>query len=1102
MTINADDVATVIKTLGAILVSFISKRLRFRPIQMFTLLFFLAPSAFGGVVKGNIERTWTDAGYVYIRGWACHQGINQSTNVHLYLGGSAGRGTMVAAARANVANESAVNRACGTSTARHRFQFKLTKHSMLPHRGKSIYVHGIKLNNTSANNLLNKSGQLSIDKFPNQSVIGYGGSVFESGDNIIFTGWTCQPNVKQELAVHIYVGGTNIAQGRTTQSHEQGVTNHCGNTGKRHRYKISVPKSQLAAHRGKGVYPYGLSAVPGYPNRRLLNGGRYSIPNFTQRMNLSQVPKTNGDTIIPAGVEAVLDGDYVTGLLRINGKLTCPTTGNHSIRATAIVVAGELNCGTNANPVVGRIKFRLRGNRRIQMPMTMNGMTMNHDMGIKTFAVINGGKVRMHGHKGKSFWVHLSKQADNTSNVIELTSGVNWRAGDQIAIAPSDFDFTQSEEFTITERIASNKYRLNRKPTYVHTGVNKSYSNGSQSWVLKSRAEVGNLTRHIVIETEGDVTSNSVPEANRYIGAHMMVMRGGLAQIEAVEFNRMGQAGEMARYPFHWHRAGNVNGQFIRDSSVHHSFQRCITVHGTNHALVHNNVCYDHRGHGIFLEDGNEVYNQISNNLVINSKRAYRGRALLESDYRFYNGNTSTPTTGFKMRRFSPPASYWISNPKNNVVNNVAAGSHGTGFWMSFEDRRICNPDECSNPARTNTMAFNNNLARGVDVGMTWDGARGTVSPNNPNNPDDRKLENVLYSPPNMPTFTGNQVIKAKHSAFYTRSQPLNFSRTVSSDAAWHHFHAYNIRIYDSLLVGFGPRQSGLGDHRLGELANSGGHRGVILYDGPFELTRVHFADFSTSRKTTVINGVTRDITAMPFGTIGGADKFTNRVRGLTFSPEPFRRVDFTDEIGKGWMDWQVSQSILDIDGSLSGESNAMVVPKHRFNFRGDCVSENSWDAFICPAENYKIGTLLIHDLSPGGTSNFFWFNTIRNNSAESHPSVPEVGSMHVKVNLMRDQNYKIDFENQSGHLRRLMFHTERSGETSPVFEIINLAQNDCRIEGAQGKSSVTAVRNSSTSAYYRQGRTLTVKLVPDHQDGKFNRAIRSYRVHKRILCN
>src|SRR5512139_1825664 len=56
--------------------------------------------------------------------------------------------------------------------------------------------------------------------------------------------------------------------------------------------------------------------------------------------------------------------------------------------------------------------------------------------------------------------------------------------------------------------------------------------------------------------------------------------------VEGVELNRMGQHLELARYPFHWHLAGDVKGQYIRNAAIHDTYNRCVTVHGTHNLAI------------------------------------------------------------------------------------------------------------------------------------------------------------------------------------------------------------------------------------------------------------------------------------------------------------------------------------------------------------------------------------------------------------------------------------------------------------------------------------------------------------------------------------
>lgn len=123
------------------------------------------------------------------------------------------------------------------------------------------------------------------------------------------------------------------------------------------------------------------------------------------------------------------------------------------------------------------------------------------------------------------------------------------------------------------------------------------------------QAEVGLLTRRFVIQ--GDINSEptdispircsgygytSYPCGNSFrtgFGAHVIIQnQGALAKVSGVEFFRVGQTNFDGRYPIHWHMVDDGKGSFVRDSSFHRSYFRCVTLHGTNEVLVSRNVAF------------------------------------------------------------------------------------------------------------------------------------------------------------------------------------------------------------------------------------------------------------------------------------------------------------------------------------------------------------------------------------------------------------------------------------------------------------------------------------------------------------------------------
>ncbi len=117
-----------------------------------------------------------------------------------------------------------------------------------------------------------------------------------------------------------------------------------------------------------------------------------------------------------------------------------------------------------------------------------------------------------------------------------------------------------------------------------------------------------------------------------------------------------------------------------------------MTVHGTNDLRVENNVTYNIVGHCFFLEDGIEHGNEYVQNLAIQIK-CHPTKPCVPHNLAA-NGEISGNRQGLRQESFSGKdtllpsdntvSAYWITNPDNSFIDNVAAGSDQTGFWFSI----------------------------------------------------------------------------------------------------------------------------------------------------------------------------------------------------------------------------------------------------------------------------------------------------------------------------------------------------------------------------------------------------------------------------------
>lgn len=461
-----------------------------------------------------------------------------------------------------------------------------------------------------------------------------------------------------------------------------------------------------------GIQYQGPDDIPNLP--------RWSDPATWQN---GQVP-TSGSTVVILEESAVLlDSDVDMTSITVEGQLVVdPEINGILIQTEYILIQGSgslFEWGTQEIPFEGKGTINLKGEIPYVIPGTMGTIPNS-----KSIMAMMGGTLRIHG-RTKTSWTQLAKHASSGETMITIDGNpLEWMEGDEIAIASSDFyeytntnfgldddhlDQTEHRVITGINPVGNNTEVYFDDPlNYDHFGEIQDFNNGTRSWELDERAEVGMLSRCIKIQ--GDESS----EASKF-GGHVMIMVGSYGYVAGVEFYRMGQEAFKARYPFHWHICHDVNGQYINNSSLHHLYNRAITVHGSQNALVDDNVVFETQGHAMFLEDAVETGVTFNHNLVMNVRRPAAGlTAFIPAD------------RGDDRNRVRGPSAYWITNPTNNFTNNHAAAIQGTAFWLGLPDGPTGPSAGFSQynsvkPNRAPFGTYTNNTAHGAMVGFHLD---------------------------------------------------------------------------------------------------------------------------------------------------------------------------------------------------------------------------------------------------------------------------------------------------------------------------------------------------------------------------------------------
>jgi hypothetical protein len=243
--------------------------------------------------------------------------------------------------------------------------------------------------------------------------------------------------------------------------------------------------------------------------------------------------------------------------------------------------------------------------------------------------------------------------------MITLNTVVDWKAGEQIAIASTSYNPREGEKRFITAVDNSNPTKpvltLNKPLEYKHFAARETFG----SDFIDMRAEVGLLTRNVVFR--GDPESSFT---NQY-GATLFLHSTGDDSLECrlsyIELTDVGQAFKLGRYAIHFHMIGAVHKSYARGLSTHQGFNRAFTIHGTHYLTLEDNVAFGIKGHTVFIEDAVETKNNIKNNLIMMTMRSH---SLLNTD--------------------ATPACFWITNPYNNFIDNRCGGSDRYAYWYDL----------------------------------------------------------------------------------------------------------------------------------------------------------------------------------------------------------------------------------------------------------------------------------------------------------------------------------------------------------------------------------------------------------------------------------
>jgi cell migration-inducing and hyaluronan-binding protein len=178
-------------------------------------------------------------------------------------------------------------------------------------------------------------------------------------------------------------------------------------------------------------------------------------------------------------------------------------------------------------------------------------------------------------------------------------------------------------------------------------------------------------------------------------GGHVIVKTGAFAQVEGCEFRKMGQKGIVGKYPFHWHMLGPTINQYFKSNSIHHTYNRALTVHGTSYTLVEDIPL---RMITLVMATSSKMGASLAIRFLYNLGLVTRMMAQKEA---------TIPTD------FTHVSTYWLTRSRQHDPRECCwGGSDFAGFWyaLPITPTGASKSQTSIEPIRTPLKEFNDNV--------------------------------------------------------------------------------------------------------------------------------------------------------------------------------------------------------------------------------------------------------------------------------------------------------------------------------------------------------------------------------------------------------
>lgn len=267
---------------------------------------------------------------------------------------------------------------------------------------------------------------------------------------------------------------------------------------------------------------------------------------------------------IPAGLNLLVDVDSTPELnaIIVEGSLIfAPDEDEDHERyfdaRYLFINGGHMEVGTEEFPYTSKLTI------------TMHGSVFDPYLpiyGNKVIAV-RFGTLDLHGVERSPTWTLLDTTVEAGGSQVTLAEAVDWKVGEEVAIAATSYDPREGEKRTIAsiDRTDPDKPILTFTDPLEYKHFAKIEEYGGEE--IDMRAEIGLLTRNV--KFRGDPETSSRDEYGANIFLHSEGDDSLMGRISYIEMTDVGQGFKIGRYAVHFHQIGAVHKSYVKGCSTH-----------------------------------------------------------------------------------------------------------------------------------------------------------------------------------------------------------------------------------------------------------------------------------------------------------------------------------------------------------------------------------------------------------------------------------------------------------------------------------------------------------------------------------------------------